>query len=192
MTSKFLVPLLGGTLLVAGCSTAFDALGPFDAPRGQADLRVETELVSGGLRTQAAVTPFTPADVELVILGLYKLDGQGGESPVLNAQRDPMTLQLSQHALGSVVTFRNLNANTTYRVKAQAFLDTNASQLISSEDASSSTDITLLQNDRPTLAKLKIQLIDKAFDGQGSSTLDIATGSLIPAGSESITVEIPG
>ncbi|MNT71804.1 hypothetical protein D3C72_2103320 [compost metagenome] len=64
--------------------------------------------------------------------------------------------------------------------------------LISTQDASSQTDIPITQEDRPALAKLKVQLINKGFDGQGSSSLDIASGSLVPAGSESITIALPG
>lgn len=191
MISKTIVPLLTATLLLAGCSVALDALGPFNVPQGKADLLVQADLVSGGLRTQAAVTPYTPANVELVVLSLYKLDKQGGENAVMNSQGAPMTVQMPKATLDSTVTFTHLHANTTYRIKARAYLDANGTQLISKQDASSSTDVAIVQEDRPTLAKIKVQLIDKAFDGQGSTSLDIATGSLIPAGSESITVTAP-
>ncbi|MNY17838.1 hypothetical protein D3C86_1511800 [compost metagenome] len=76
-------------------------------------------------------------------------------------------------------------------MQARAYSDAQATALISTPDASSSTDIPILQEDRPTLAKIKVQLIDKTFDAQGSSSLDVASGSLIPAGSESMTVGQP-
>lgn len=195
MASKFLIPALAGTLLLSGCNLPLGFLTSHDAgsvANGSALLKLQPEVRSGGFRTQAAVTPYTSADVSLFEFKLFKLDAQGNETAVKNAQGGDLTLTAPRAVLGGSVQFEKLNANTTYRIKAKAFADSQGSQLISTADASSSTDIRINQEDRPTLATIKVQLIDKAFDGQGGSGVDVSSGSLVPSGSESITVVDPG
>lgn len=192
MTSKLLIPALAASLFLTGCSVAF---GPMTQPHavanGSAVLQLNTEVLAGGYRVQATVNPYLSTDIALLRLTLHKVDGQGNESAVNDAQGQPLTLDVPQARLAAPIQFTKLNANTTYRVKAAAYLDTNATQLISTADAKSQTDIPIVQEDRPTLAKIKVQLIDKAFDAQGSTTIDVSSGSLIPAGSESMSISLP-
>lgn len=189
MISRLLAPALAATLLVAGCQIPF---GTTTAPasesaRGSAELRLQTDFLAGGIRAQAVgVSPYTPADVALLDLSLFKLDGSN-ETAVKDAQGAPLVLSVLQASLSESINFSKLHPNTTYRVKAKAYADTGRTDPIS-VDASSSTDIPITQEDRPTLARIKVQLKDKSFDAQGSTGLDIASGSLVPAGSESITV----
>ncbi|MNK73393.1 hypothetical protein D3C87_928880 [compost metagenome] len=193
MISKLLIPALAASLFLSGCSVTF---GPMAQPRavanGSAVLQLSTEVFAGGYRTQTAVTPYTASDIALLKLTLHKVDGQGVETAVNDAQGQPLALNVPQARLNDPVQFTKLNANTTYRIKAAAYLDTNGTQLISTADARSRIDIPIVQEDRPTLARIKVQLIDKSFDGQGSTTVDVSSGSLIPAGSESMSITLPG
>jgi hypothetical protein len=195
MASKFLISALAGTLLVAGCHVPFGSMtshGASVVANGSAVLRLQPEVQSGGFRTQATVSPYTSANVSFFEFGLFKLDAQGNETAVKNAQGNPMVVTAPRAVLGGSVTFEKLNANTTYRIKAKAYADPMGTQLISTADTTSQTDIRIDQEDRPTLATIKVQLIDKPFDGQGSTTVDVSSGSFVPAGSESITVVDPG
>jgi hypothetical protein len=178
-----LAPLLAATLLVASCMSlpqgAVPGVSLPGATNGSATLQIETEIRSGGFHTLDTVTPYAPADVARLVLSLHKADD---ESALL-------TLTVPRAELSKHVAFTKLHPDTTYRIKAAAYAE--GGQHISTEDAHSWTDVTIMRDDRPTLAKLKVQLIDKTFDGQGSMTVEIATGSLIPAGSESITTVDP-
>jgi len=192
MFSKLLIPVLGASLLLGGCSLAFGPMTqPHAAASGSAVLQLSTEVLAGDYRTQATVNPYMASDIQLLRLTLHKLDGQSNESAVTDAQGQPLTLDVTQARLADPVTFTKLNANTTYRVKAKAYLDAGGTQLISTADDKSQTDVAIVQEDRPTLAKIKVQLIDKQFGAQGSTTIDVSSGSLVPAGSESMTITLP-
>jgi hypothetical protein len=189
MISRLLAPALAATLLVAGCQLPFGGtIGPAsESARGSAALHLETQIYAGGFRAQATgVSPYTPDDVTVLVLALFKLDGST-ETAVKDAQNIPVVLEVPKASLSESINFTKLWPNTTYRVKATAYADAGKTQVISVA-ASSSTNIPITQEDRPTVARIKVQLIDKPFDGQGSTSLDIASGSLVPAGSESITV----
>lgn len=189
MISRHLAPALAAALLVAGCQLPFGATTSpsSESARGSATLRLQTDIQAGGFRQMATgVSPYTPEDVTVLVLSLFKLDGST-ETAVTDAQNNPLVLEVPKASLSASINFTKLWPNTTYRVKAQAYADAGRTQLISL-DASSSTDIPIVQDDRPTLARIKVQLKNKPFDGQGSTGLDIASGSLVPAGSESITV----
>ncbi|MNK75504.1 hypothetical protein D3C87_950450 [compost metagenome] len=195
MASKFLTPALAGTLLLAGCNLPLGSLRAPDTggvANGSAVLQLQPEVQSGGFRAQATVSPYTSTNVSFFEFSLFKLDAQGNEASVKNAQGNPMVVTAPRAVLGGSVTFEKLNANSTYRIKAKAYADPLGTQLISTADTQSQTDIRIDQEDRPTLAKIKVQLIDKPFDGQGSTTVDVSSGSFVPAGSESITVVDPG
>lgn len=187
MISRILVPVLAGTLLVAGCQFphGFPALGTGDVANGSAVLRLQPEIASGGFRAQGEVVPYTSIHVQRLELSLFKLDVQGHETVVRNSQGNALVVTVSKGDLYGRVAFEKLNAKSTYRVKARAYDNTDS---LISEDTRSQTDIPILQEDRPTLANLKVQLKDKPFDGQGSTTVDVVSGALVPAGSESITV----
>jgi len=196
MLTRLIVPTLATALLAVGC--VYIPLGSIPrlvtgaVANGQAELRLTPEITSGGFRTQAVVTPYTPADIHHLKLELLKVTPDTQiETSVNDVVGTPIVLEIPANRLNEPISFTRLNANTTYRIKAKAYLDAAETQLVSTRDASSATDIPIIQEDRPTLAKLKVQLIDKAFDGQGSTSLDIASGSLVPTGSESITVTLP-
>lgn len=189
MMSRLFASALAVTLLVAGCQFPFAiAPSPGSQPhQGSAELHLRADIQAGSFRVLASVSPYMPSDVTVLDLTLFKLDGST-ETSVKDAQGNPLTLSVPQASLSENISFARLHPNTTYRVKAKAYADAGKTQLISTEDTRSQTDIAITQEDRPTLARLKVQLIDKPFDAQGSTGIDIASGSLVPSGSESITV----
>jgi hypothetical protein len=190
MTLKLLVPALAASLLVAGC--VYLPLGSL--PRvitgaianGTASVQLSTEIAAGGFRTQA-VQPYLATDITVLKLELFKVSGSPAtETAVNDALGNPVVLEIPQANLSQPVNFTKLHASTTYRIKAKAYADAGKTQVIS-VDASSSVDVAVAQEDRPTLARIKVQLIAKAFDAQGSTGIDVASGSLVPAGNETMT-----
>jgi len=191
MTVKLLIPALAAGLLVAGCVYL-----PFGTlPRvvtgavanGAVSLQLDAEIASGGFQTQAVVQPYLASDIQVLELRLLKVSGNpASETPVNDALGNPIVIDVPQAKLDQPVNFTKLHANTTYRIKAKAFFDTGKTQPIS-VDASSSVDVPITQEDRPTLARIKVQLADKTFDAQGSTGIDVASGSLVPAGTETMT-----
>lgn len=191
MTLKLLIPALAAGLLVAGCVYL-----PFGTlPRvvtgavanGAVSLQLDAEIASGGFQTQAVVQPYLASDIQVLEFRLLKVSGNpASETPVNDALGNPIVIDVPQAKLNQPVNFTKLHANTTYRIKAKAFSDTGKTQFIS-VDASSSVDVPITQEDRPTLARIKVQLADKTFDAQGSTGIDVASGSLVPAGTETMT-----
>lgn len=191
MIVKLLIPALAAGLLVAGCVYL-----PFGTlPRvvtgavanGAVSLQLDAEIASGGFQTQATVQPYLASDIQVLELRLLKMSGNpASETPVNDTLGNPIVIDVPQANLDQPVNFTKLHANTTYRIRAKAYFDTGKTQPIS-VDASSSVDVPITQEDRPTLARLKVQLADKAFDAQGSTGIDVASGSLVPAGTETMT-----
>jgi hypothetical protein len=192
MITRIFAPALAATLFVAGC--VYVPLGSIPrlvtgaVANGAAVLQLSTEVSAGGYRTQTVINPYVQADIHHLKLELFKLNpNTQAEIAVNDALGNSIVLEIAGARIDEPVLFTKLNANTTYRIKAKAFLDAAETTLISTANASSSTDIAIVQDDRPTLANLKVQLIDKAFDGQGSAGIDVSSGSLIPAGNETMT-----
>ncbi|MNR88727.1 hypothetical protein D3C72_196770 [compost metagenome] len=192
MISKILAPALAASLFLGGCM--YVPLGSIPrlvtgaVANGAAVLQLSTEIASGGFQTQAVINPYVKTDVHHLKLELFKVNPETqAETAVNDALGKAIVLEIAGARIDEPVLFTKLNANTTYRIKAKAYLDAAETTLISTANASSSTDISIVQDDRPTLAKLKVQLIDKAFDAQGSAGIDVSSGSLIPAGTETMT-----
>lgn len=143
-------------------------------------LILRTQILAGA-QTLAVVNYYDKAAINHLKLELYPVVGGIPQAKVaaqtlLNAQLD------------NPIVFSNLKANTSYRIQASAYYSADDSQLISI-DASSSTDITLTNNDSPTFSILQIKLLDRAFNGQATSSLLINNGGYSPLGTESL--EIP-
>lgn len=131
--------------------------------------------IQAGTFTQTTISPYTKTSIDHLSLELYR-----GET--LTAQRT-----ISNTDLDRVVTFTSLQANTTYRIKALAYTAGNA--LISTEDSNSWTDVTLTNDDHPTLAALKVKLIDRTFAGSGSSSLTVTPGGYTVGNPENLGYE---
>lgn len=130
-------------------------------------------------QTQAAVPVYSQSSIHHLKLVLFNLTAgdvaTGIERTLLNAQ------------LGNPVVFANLKANTSYRVRAYAYLTSDDSQLIS--NVNSYLDIQLVTDDRPTIGTLNVSLIDRAFNGQASASLAVNPGGYVPLGSETFRLE---
>lgn len=141
-------------------------------------LILRPEIASGQF-THTVINPYDKAAVHHLTLKLFiGTQDTGLMKTLLNAQLD------------NPVIFSNLKAQTTYRVKAYAYASTDDSTLISYDDANSWTDITLTDDDRPTVSNLKVKLIDKLFNGQASSSLTINSGGYQAIASESLNIPV--
>lgn len=141
-------------------------------------LILKPQLTSGS-HSQAVVAPYSSTSIHHVKLDLSTLNGETLTS--LGIQRTLLQAQLE-----NPIVFSNLKPNTTYRISAKAYADAGESQLISTDDSRCYVNVTLTNNDRPTIETIPIQLIDRAFNGQASSSLAINPGGYSPIGSESL------
>jgi len=191
MQTRSLAFALGLTLL-AGCAT----LPPFFQPvpaalvaNGDATLRLSAEVAPGGYGMLATLTPYTAASIDHVTLTVYKLDGST-EIPLKDAQGNPLSVTLSQAQLGHEIAFAKLWRMSTYRIKARAYADAAETQLISKAGASDQIDVAVTGDDRPTAAKIRVTLIDKAFDGQATVPgLTFTPGGVTDGGPANIRYE---
>lgn len=164
--------MLASTILLSSCAMVrTTSLGT--------TLVLKPQIQAGAYTTTTTVNPYTQASINHLILKLYTFDGttehdQGIQKSIPNAQ------------LTNVISFSNLRANTTYRIKALAYASADESTLISTTDANSDTDVTLTNDERPTLANLKVKLINIDFNGQGTGSLQITNGGYIDAGAEAL------
>jgi hypothetical protein len=151
------------------------------------EIAVLPQVSEAGYATQAVVTPYSQASINHLTLRLFKVVA-GAEAPVLDANGNPLSRDLSGAQLGNPVTFSNLAPNSTYRVRAAAYKapGTSAGDLISTVDSSSYVDIPLVNDDRPPLAVLRVKLVDVLFSGQASASgIQVVNGGYLTA-SESI------
>ncbi|MBO9542316.1 hypothetical protein J7643_17130 [bacterium] len=179
--------LLGA--LLGGCATSTMT----SSTTGGASLQVTPEVASGQYRTQTlAPLTYTRDDIRHLVVKLYKVTPEG-EQPAMNGA-NPIQLDLDadpRFGFSANLTFTNLHPWTDYRVRGYAYKapGTAESDLISL-DASSSIDITVENVDRVYAKRLKIQLIDRVFNGQATaSTVTFTDGGLTHAGSASVSFE---
>ncbi len=174
MPKRFLIALIVSSLSVTGCELLKQS--NLTLSRGSAELVVVPQIVTGGYRAQALVAPFTAKDIDHLVLKLFKLDGQA-ESPVLDPAGKAVVKVIPGAQLTSAVSFSALLPNTTYRIRAYAYKaeGESPSNLISTGDASSYTDITLTNDDQPVTATLKVKLMDVLFNGQATASGIVVT-----------------
>jgi streptogramin lyase len=191
MKHRSLAFALGLTLL-AGCATLPPLFQP--APQalvvnGDATLRLSAEVTSGKLGLQALVMPYTAASIHHVTLTAYKLDGST-EIPLLNSQGNPLVVTISQAQLDADVTLSKLWLNTTYRIKAKAYADAAETQLISSGGASDQIDVAVTNSEAPSVARIKVTLIDRIFDGTATGGVSVKPGDLKAGASPAIALKV--
>lgn len=159
-------------LTLAGCTTI--------QPMTKGSTLVLKTQILVGTHTQTVLNPYDQSAINHLKLELYPLvDG------VPQAKITGQTLVNAQ--LGNPIVFSNLKPNTSYRIQGSAYYSADDSQLISI-DASSSTDVVLTNDDRPTVSTLQVALIDRAFNGQATSSLLINSGGYSPLGTESLVI----
>lgn len=186
-TNAGLLVLVTG--LLAGCVNGPVGLLPNadGIANGQAELQIKPQIVAGGLMTQTVVDNYTSTSVNHLVVKLFKINGS--ESPVLDGSGNQLAKDIANAQLSGSVSFSNLNANTTYRIRAYAYkaAGTAEADLISTSDVSSYTDVTVGNDDRPTLTTLRVKLIDKVFNGQATASGVVVTnGGLVTTLPEAI------
>lgn len=186
-----LIPALAGTLFLGGCADLLRTSGPVVTPaENRASIVVRTQVVAGGMRT-AAVPKLTADSINHLVLQIFELDGTQ-EKPLLDADGNAVQEDLTRNQLSSLITFSKLKAQTKYRIRASAYRapGTDAANLISTTDAGSYVDVEVLDYDRPTVATLKVKLIDVDFDGQGTfQGVTVTPGGYLPTGPVGISIE---
>lgn len=174
MPSWRVLSALAAITAVAGC--VYLPLGKVSPINGMAaSIRVKTEFGTGNYRTQTSgdLLPYAQSDVQHIVLKLYASLGVGNESASL-AEKDIPAASLSEQ-----VSFFNLHPNTTYRIKAFAYKASGvATDDLISVQASATVDVPVLTDERPTAANLKVQLKDRPFQAQGTSSIVVTNGSL--------------
>lgn len=135
--------------------------------------------IQGGAISQTLRSIYTKDSVDRLTLELFAFSGgsfqtTGLQKTLLNAQLD------------NPIVFTNLKGQTTYRIKAYAYAS--GSVQINTSDPNSYVDITVVQDDRPTVGVLPIKLDDQPFDGRATSSINLIPGVYLPVGSESMIV----
>lgn len=169
--------MLASALLLSGCASVHTAtLG--------ASLVLKPQIQEGAYATNTTVSPYTLASINHLILKLFTYNGAEHDQ---NIQKS-----IPNANLGNAITFSNLKANTTYRIKAFAYASSDESLLISTIASDSYTDVTLTDDDHPTFANLKVKLVDIPFNGQGTGRLQVTNGGYLPADPEAMQFIIQG
>lgn len=174
---------LAGSLLLGGCSGAL-LIQP-TTPRGHATLVLEPEL-SGRARprTQAVVPHLTRDDVHHVRLLLNRVTPDGYAT--VEGKEGPIGLSVDRSELDRPIVLSQLSPHAHYRIRAWAFgaADELPEHLLSQDG---SLDVVVGDDDRPTVAPLRIQLKDVPFDGRASlPSIEVLPGGYAPSGPESI------
>jgi len=190
----------GLVIAVSGCDVRLAGLGD------RATLRIEAALSPGAYRTQALAVPalspgayrvlsvapagWAAADVQHVVVKLYALSGST-ETAVLGSDGQPIAQDIPVANLSGTLSFDRLHHDAQYRVRGYAYKAAGTAEADQiSLDASSSVDVTLGTDDRPAIAKLDIQLADRVFDGQATSSIDLVDGGYVDA-TASLTTATP-
>lgn len=154
---------------------------------GKAEIRATPKFSSGTLKVQSLVSPYGASDVEHLVLELFVVK-DGAEVAIPNAQGNPVSKDVPKADLAKPVSFGSLHFDMTYRIRAFAYKATGtATADLISRDASSSIDLAVARDDRPVLANIPVQLVDKTFNGQATaSSIVVAPGALVNNGVETI------
>jgi hypothetical protein len=175
---------LATAALIAACQAAPQAgLPGVQAVAGRGNVVIAPTFTGGASRRlMAVVSPYTEASIDHMLLKLYTVTGPSGSEVETYTNK---FVDVDKANLQSTITFANLNFNTKYRVRAEAFKapGTAAGDLIS--DAASYADLTVALDDRPELLNLVVQLIDQTFSGEATSTgTTITAGDVVHTGTE--------
>ena len=174
----FLVGLTGCLYIPVGSLPTLDG-GPATPDQPTSTVRLRAVFRNGALRTQALVTPYSRADVEHLVVTVTPSSGGGGV-PILEQD-------LTGPAMLADIPIMGLRPDTTYRVTGRAFSRAGRDPAdILSIDASSSVDLQVTRDDRPGLIALPVQLRDRTFDGQASTSVLILPGGITDLGRERI------
>jgi hypothetical protein len=178
MKNRTLLSFVVLALPLAGCT----ALSP--SIQDGASLTVMPK-VCDELQTQAELNPYTSQDIQHLVVALYKLNN-GQEQPALDGAGNPRQLDVLGTNLSTPLQFGGLKPNSTYRLKASAYLAASVAEAdLISLTASSSADVVLGNGNYPQLVNLPVQLKNRMFHGEATTSLDVHNGG-ITQGTETI------
>lgn len=180
------LPFTLAASLLVGCSDLPTKLPATSAGVGNAQLVLTTKVSDGGFSIAALISAYSKSSINHLQLKLFTLSGET-ETPANGPNGTPIVLDLTQSELESPVTISRLLPNTTYRIRAYAYkaAGTATADLISTGDANSYVDVTLTNDDQPTMSTLKVKLIDRAFSGTATSSgVAVTNGGYTGVGAE--------
>jgi hypothetical protein len=137
--------------------------------------------------TQAVMNPWKPADVQKLVLRLYRV-GAKELIPIIsvangNGGGEQIRKEIRQADLEKVVTFEGLAPNTTYRVRGWAYSQpVEDPTLVINALSTTFVDIKVADAATPGSGELPVKLIDKFFGGEASTSIDFVNGTLIRGG----------
>ncbi len=176
------------SVAAAAVSASCAVLGP---AAGTVDLDVLPDVRAGSYAVQTVRTAYSSGDINHVVVKLFTVAGNT-ETAVKDASNGQLQKDVAAAALTTPIRFGKLFRNTTYRIRAYAYKAAGtASGDQISVDASSSVDVAVASDDRPSLTTLPVQLAGAAFSGEASTTVSVTNGVVATAGPESLTVTSP-
>lgn len=166
-------------LTLIGCTT-------WKPTTSSTTLVIKPEVVQGGFHAQTTINPYTQSDIEHLTIKLFTFDDTEHDLGISKS--------IPSAQLANTVSFANLRNNTTYRIKAYAYAASteDANTLISTSDSNSYVDVIVGTDDRPTLTTLKVKLINKPFNGQGTGSVSVTPGNYELAGPEQLEFGLQG
>lgn len=160
-----------------------------------ATVRVAPAFVSGAVRSvqlASTVDPYTEDSVNHLIVKLFVLK-DSAEAQAKDSNGELISQDIAKAHVGGTLVFENLHNDTTYRVRGYAYkaAGTDAENLISVDDKSY-VDIAVLQDDRPTVQTLTIQLMDRPFAAQATTSIGLKDGALVNGCGSTIELDPAG
>lgn len=166
------IALVLATTFMVGCSSLLPS-----SQVGGVTVVLSPKVHQSGYLTKTAVNVYTAASIHHLVIKLF----QGATEVAAKT--------IAGSDLNKAVTFSNLRANTSYRVRCYAYLADNTPI---SKDATSWVDIVTETNDAPLIAPLPVFLSDILFNGVGTGTIQVTNGGYSFAGVEKLFVPLTG
>lgn len=191
-----------GTILLTACGYSLTSTptGGSTTPASlvsrsqhKAALMLQPQFQAGGYKTMAVVNNYTKADINHLVIKIFRLDGDM-EEPLLDDLGNPIQADVLNSELDYPITFSNLFLYTTYRIRCFAYKAPGEApeDLISTVDENSYIDVALTNDDRPTMANLKVKLIDVDFGGEGTAAgITVSPGGFKEKGDVTIIKQTP-
>lgn len=191
--SKRLKPILALALGSSGCVYvplgSIPKLDVTSLASGTRSVTFRATVRDGGYRTQTVITPWTRENIHHVVIQVLKLDGTA-EKFVFRTAETPYDITITSEDLEKDFPIDKLAPNTTYRLRARAYSEPEASDAaLISDDEASFVDVVVKNDDRPVAANLPIKLRDKLFAGETSSELHGIFDGLLRYNEERIELE---
>lgn len=159
-------------MLLSGCAVS-QPLSP------KATLILKPMITPGRL-TETVNVPYNTENIDHLVMKFYTVEGE-------TEQDTGIIRTLNKSQLNSPLVVSNQRVNSRLRIKAYAYASEDDSFLLSLDNSDSWTDIVIGTDDRPTFSQVKVHLIDKPFDAQALSSVDILASFNVD-GTESVVI----